>query len=533
MQRRYFAIAAVLTLAAATFVHPAQAIEFITVTSTADSGPGTLRQAILDANLSVGEATMIDFGPTVFSGRIRLESPLPRILDPDTTIDGSGSEFGLDGSLLVGDFDRGFRVRASGTVIRGLTIQDFPNDGIRIRPNGNGRTVTGVIIQNNTIIRNEDGLRVTGQGHDNVVGVTISGNTFRDNLDDGIVVFGSSSAVTSGNNTIDVTIDGNTIDGSKGENNPGLTGDGIRIFSGVGNSLSNIVTAVISNNDINASFDQGMVVKGAGGNGQTSGNTLNVNIFGNVVQDSGLAGSGTGIALTGGHRSGESGGTDNVVIFTVSNNTVFGSTQHGIAILGGNAGQEPRGGFHNVSGSVSNNIVRGNLRNGIRVSGGRTDGSVVTVVVEDNAIRNNGEHGINVIGGQLGSNNNVVTNITIQRNITRVNGLNGLNVSVGSGTGNVVSLAEITDNTSVSNVQDGIRIASGIPGNGATPISGNTASQNEQDGIDIDSGGYNLFNNTADRNTVDGINAGVGINNDGGGNTAKNNLKCNSPDFCF
>ena len=65
-----------------------------------------------------------------------------------------------------------------------------------------------------------------------------------------------------------MTIDGNTIDGSKGENNPGLTGDGIRIRSGRGNSISNIITAVISNNDIKASFDQGIVVKGAGGDGQ-------------------------------------------------------------------------------------------------------------------------------------------------------------------------------------------------------------------------------------------------------------------------
>ncbi len=83
MKRRFFAMAAVLTLAAATFAHPAQATEFITVTSTADSGPGTLRQAIIDAN-NDGDATMIDFDGAVFPGTILLQDRLPRILGSPT-----------------------------------------------------------------------------------------------------------------------------------------------------------------------------------------------------------------------------------------------------------------------------------------------------------------------------------------------------------------------------------------------------------------------------------------------------------------
>ena len=535
MKRRFFAIAAVLTLAAATFAHPAQAVEIITVTSMADSGPGTLRQAIIDAN-NDGDATIIDFSDAVFSGRISLTTTtgrLPPLLEPDTTIQGSVSEVSLDGSSL-GDNSHGLLVMASNTVIRGLTIQDFPGNGIRIQPDGNSKTVTGVVIQNNTIKRNLDGLSVSGEGYDNVVGVMILGNTIQENGDDGIFVRGSSEGSSDGNNTIDVVIDGNTIDGSKGEVIGMITGDGVRVVSGFEDSMSNSLTAVISNNDIIASADQGIVAKGADVNGQTSKNHIDVQIYGNVVQDSGVEGSGGGIQVQGGHRPGNSGGTENTVYFSVYNNTVNGSTSHGISIFGGMAGENPKGGMHDVRGTVSDNIVRGNTKNGIIVSGGRADGSRVhDIVVEGNAIRNNGAHGILVIGGLSDNNNgvtgdnNVVENITIQRNITRLNGMSGLSVEVQLG--NAVLLDGITDNTSVSNGGDGIQIGLGIPGDDPTPISENTASRNGEDGIDIDSGGYDLFNNRADRNTVDGINAGVSINDDDGGNTAQGNASCNTP----
>jgi hypothetical protein len=57
------------------------------VTSTADSGPGSLRQAILDSNSSAG-ADVIDFG---ISGsgvhKITPNTPLPQI-SASVTIDG-------------------------------------------------------------------------------------------------------------------------------------------------------------------------------------------------------------------------------------------------------------------------------------------------------------------------------------------------------------------------------------------------------------------------------------------------------------
>src|SRR5262249_56486896 len=59
-----------------------------TVTNTSDSGPGSLRQAILDANISPG-ADVITFDPAAFStpSTIRLLSSLPDVTG-DLTING-------------------------------------------------------------------------------------------------------------------------------------------------------------------------------------------------------------------------------------------------------------------------------------------------------------------------------------------------------------------------------------------------------------------------------------------------------------
>lgn len=545
MNGRFFAIAAVLTLAAATFAHPAQAVKFITVTSTADSGPGTLRQAIIDAN-GDGDATIIDFDGTVFPGTILLQTRLPRIFgEPNTTIDGTGLGVTIDGSDLNGSSNQGLRIRASGTVIKGLTLVDFPGDTIRIQPQASNQTVTGVLIEDNTFNTKRDvlpgdgsdAISVRGGAQNNIVGVTISGNTIMRSTDDGIVVRGSFNASTDGPNNVSVVIDGNIINHAEGATNVGLSGDGIRVVSGCGDSLPNIVTAVISNNIVSNSADQGILVKGSGcGDGESSNNQMQADIYFNTVRTSGRGflqdpplPRTTGIVVSGGDRPGVTGGSDNVVTFTISNNIVSKSTNHGIAVTGGGGSVMPTGGSHDVSGTISGNTVSSNEQRGIHITGGRTDDNEVRVTISSNAVRANGEEGIRISGGS--GDNNIVENINVQGNTTSRNQDDGISANLGSGSGNTVSFTGISNNIVKGNIGDGIGIRSGIPGNGATPISGNTVSRNKQDGIDIDSIGYSLSNNRADRNTDDGINA-TG-NTDGGGNTAKGNSNCNSPDFCF
>ena len=90
------ALAASVLMAAVMLASPAHAATF-TVTNTNDSGPNSLRQAMLDANAS-GVGNTIDFAPGL-SGPIRLYSgQLPVIIAAGggLTIDGRGAEITID-----------------------------------------------------------------------------------------------------------------------------------------------------------------------------------------------------------------------------------------------------------------------------------------------------------------------------------------------------------------------------------------------------------------------------------------------------
>ena len=117
----------------------------IVVTSTADAGPGSLRQALLDAQ--TGDT--ITFDPGVFPpnspATIAVSSgPLPALVEGAVTIDGSNAGVILNGSNLAGVHDRGLEIRSDGNKVLGLQIVNFPFDGVLIGAPGNGR-------DNNTI----------------------------------------------------------------------------------------------------------------------------------------------------------------------------------------------------------------------------------------------------------------------------------------------------------------------------------------------------------------------------------------------
>src|SRR5437899_10187294 len=72
----------------------------LTVTNSNDSGPGSLRQAIIDANAAAGVADAINFR---VSGTIVLSSTLPQITDvAGLTIDGAGQSITVSGNNGVG-----------------------------------------------------------------------------------------------------------------------------------------------------------------------------------------------------------------------------------------------------------------------------------------------------------------------------------------------------------------------------------------------------------------------------------------------
>lgn len=209
------------------------------VTNTNDSGPGSLRQAMLDARSGRCESFLsrcrirFDIPPPRDGAwlTIRPESPLPDL--HRVTIDGTtqtrrrdtnllGPEIELDGSRAGGGDGLTVRASGGGAAVKGLAIHSFPGSGIEAggatvidgnyigtdatgqlaRPNGSrGVTIAGhgVEVANNVISGNfRSGVfSLSGSGtiHDNLIGLAADGVTPLPNGASGI--FGGPSATLS------------------------------------------------------------------------------------------------------------------------------------------------------------------------------------------------------------------------------------------------------------------------------------------------------------------------------------------------
>ena len=98
----------------------------IVVTSPADSGPGTLRQAMEEAQ----SGDTITFDPVVFPPdapvTIFIASELPHIRQGNLTIDASNAGVILDGRDAAGDWLAGLQiVESDANIIQGLQISNF------------------------------------------------------------------------------------------------------------------------------------------------------------------------------------------------------------------------------------------------------------------------------------------------------------------------------------------------------------------------------------------------------------------------
>src|SRR5262249_40499628 len=119
-----------------------------TVMNANDSGPGSLRQAILDSNAATGGTNTIAFNiPSAGVHTIIPVAALPTITNPviiDGTTEGinvPGGSIELDGAS-AGATANGFEVQAGSSTIKGLTINRFAGNGILLDTKG-GDTVQG------------------------------------------------------------------------------------------------------------------------------------------------------------------------------------------------------------------------------------------------------------------------------------------------------------------------------------------------------------------------------------------------------
>ncbi len=158
---------------------PVTAGRSVVVTSLADSGPGTLREAL--TNLTAGD--VLTFDPAVFPpdhpATIRVATQLPHLKVGGVVIDASNAGVILDGSRLSGNFDSGFEIEppSRGNTIMGMQILNFPSAGIFI--GGDGENViggdrsrgSGPNGQGNVISRNRKfGIHVGNPNANRIVG---------------------------------------------------------------------------------------------------------------------------------------------------------------------------------------------------------------------------------------------------------------------------------------------------------------------------------------------------------------------------
>ncbi|MEW6730390.1 MAG: CARDB domain-containing protein [Acidobacteriota bacterium] len=319
----------------------------VTVTTTADSGTGSLRAAINAANDTA--ATTIQFNiPTTdsgFNGRvfiIRPVAPLPTITKDVTIIDGAtqttatgdtntaGPEIIIDGSLSSTGAN-GITLNSNSNQIKNVIISNFFGGAGILINGGRNNTVTGCYIGANengqATAGNQTGIRLTGGANTNTIGgLTANGNVISGNINEGIVItgVGSDANIVSGNFIgVDATSTRNQL--------PNL-GDGLVISSG---AKANVIGGATANmaNIIAGNLRNGIVIMGNG----TMGNLIQGNFIGTIGNGVARGNGQSGITILDGADSNTIGGAQtnlgNMIAFNAGNGISVGAAANATTVL--------------------------------------------------------------------------------------------------------------------------------------------------------------------------------------------------------
>jgi hypothetical protein len=367
---------AVLSLFVLAFANAGALGNTYTVSNTADSGGGSFRQAIIDANNHTGADDIFFAVPA--NSTIAPATSLPQITDTVTI--GSGSVFFLDGSS-AGSTGIGLRVSAPNCIIQGMIITRFQEAGIRIDGGGNNTIVRGNFIGTNAANDAElgnfnRGILIVGTTG-NTIGGPASGNALDANRN-----------IISGNQGrgIEITAGGaaTIINNYIGTTNDGLsdlgnTQQGILIANSSGSQIGNGTVAgrnVISGNGshgiaIIADVDTNSVLKPASNN-SVLGNFIGTDATGNAkiisnsatMTRSGNDGSGISIQAANNTIGGIGAATRNVIAGNAGNGiSISTSLATGNQILGNSIGIGLDGAtviFNRDNGVQISNFAKGN-----------------------------------------------------------------------------------------------------------------------------------------------------------------------------
>jgi parallel beta-helix repeat protein len=154
------------------------------VTSFADSGAGTLRQAIEDANATPGKDSIVFDLPGAPPHILFLSNPLPYITET-VKIDGSGSVV-IDGSGIAVSADGLRIVDTDNSSISGLTIRGF-TEPLPCDPAGYCLSGAGISIQGSSSENKLSDNRLLGNVNGIIVANGASKNSVKKNFIDGEV----------------------------------------------------------------------------------------------------------------------------------------------------------------------------------------------------------------------------------------------------------------------------------------------------------------------------------------------------------
>jgi uncharacterized repeat protein (TIGR01451 family) len=317
-------------------LEPRLAPATFTVTNTNDEGPGSLRQAILDANGSTGAdaiAFHIGSGPQTIQPRFAL----PTITDP-VAIDGT-TQPGFAGTPLI-ELDgsgnpngpEGLIVETDHTTIRGLVIDGFSGAGIEL----NG--APGAVVASNVVAGNVIGGGLGGPG--NGIGVAIFGAGTSGNVIGGMgpgernLISGNVDGIILDNGATNNQVLGNSI-GTDASGTKPLGNDGGVIISGAGTS-GNIIggAAAGAGNLISANGKNGIFIENGATGNRVLGNLIGTDVTGRNV----LAASAPPPGLPAASNTGDgvliAGASDNLIGGTDpgAGNVIAGSGSHGVEI---------------------------------------------------------------------------------------------------------------------------------------------------------------------------------------------------------
>ncbi|MBL8113454.1 MAG: IPT/TIG domain-containing protein [Acidobacteria bacterium] len=448
------------------------------VTNNLDSGNGSLRKAIADAELTAAADT-ITFAIGTGAQSITLLTVLPTITHP-LTIDGTTQPgfagaplIELNGAAVVGN---GLNITGGSSTVKSLVINRFQGNGIQLSSSGN--TVVGCYIGTNAagtaaLGNTASGINVSSSAN-TIGGLTAAErNVISGNANYGILVF--SMTIMSG------TIRGNYI----GTNAAGTAAipnaqGGVRVSNASSVTIGG--TTAAARNVISGNSGSGVGIDGTGGGNAVLGNYIGTDVTGALaVPNNG----GVGVSAPNTLIGTTAAGAGNVISGNAFNGIVLSAGGNGCSIKGNLVGTNAAGtaalpnqqsgiraiAVTNVTigdlTAAGRNVVSGNASGGISVEDAASTGAVVLgnyvgLNAAGTAALPNGGSGITA-GGTNGA--VIGGNVAAAANVVSGNAFQGV-VITGGAAGTIVQGNFIGTNpagtAAIPNASGGLRDVNGV-----------------------------------------------------------------------